>query len=74
MGSEGPVSFARLQMINRYSNCGFVQQEVTTCLPDYYKWTQYLFIKLYEAGLAYQKEVRSIHFTLKTAVMVGFDQ
>lgn len=32
-------------------------QEVTTCLPDYYKWTQYLFVKLYEAGLAYQKEV-----------------
>ncbi|XP_017199246.2 leucine--tRNA ligase, mitochondrial isoform X3 [Oryctolagus cuniculus] len=31
-------------------------QEVTTCLPDYYRWTQHLFIKLYEAGLAYQKE------------------
>ncbi|ELV10038.1 putative leucyl-tRNA synthetase, mitochondrial [Tupaia chinensis] len=31
-------------------------QEITTCLPDYYKWTQFLFIKLHEAGLAYQKE------------------
>lgn len=43
---------------------GFSQQEVTTCHPDYYKWTQYLFIKLFEAGLAYQKEV-GIAFALK---------
>jgi leucyl-tRNA synthetase len=30
-------------------------REVTTCFPDYYKWTQWLFIKLYEKGLAYRK-------------------
>ncbi|MCY6483198.1 leucine--tRNA ligase [Clostridium aestuarii] len=30
--------------------------EVITCLPDYYKWTQWLFLKLYEKGLAYRKK------------------
>ena len=29
-------------------------REVITCLPEYYKWTQWFFIKLYEAGLAYR--------------------
>jgi leucyl-tRNA synthetase len=28
-------------------------REVNTSAPDYYKWTQWLFLKLYEAGLAY---------------------
>ena len=29
---------------------------VETCMPNYYKWTQWIFLKLYEAGLAYKKE------------------
>lgn len=30
--------------------------EVKTCMPDYYKWTQWVFLQLYKAGLAYRKE------------------
>ncbi|MGN1234523.1 MAG: leucine--tRNA ligase, partial [Christensenellaceae bacterium] len=30
--------------------------EVKTCEEDYYKWTQWMFLKLYEKGLAYRKE------------------
>ena len=29
-------------------------REVTTCLPDYYKWNQWIFIKMFEKGLAYR--------------------
>lgn len=32
------------------------EREVTTCKPDYYKWTQWLFLQLYKKGLAYKKE------------------
>ncbi|MCP5101787.1 MAG: leucine--tRNA ligase [bacterium] len=31
-------------------------REVATCLPEYYKWNQYIFIKMYEMGLVYKKK------------------
>ena len=31
------------------------EREIATCLPDYYKWNQWLFLKMLERDLAYRK-------------------
>lgn len=48
-------------------------REVTTCLPDYYKWTQWFFIKLYEKGLAYKKEA-AVNWCNKCATVLANEQ
>jgi len=32
------------------------RNEVTTCLPEYYRWNQWFFIRMFERGLAYRKK------------------
>jgi leucyl-tRNA synthetase len=43
-------------------------KEVITCSPEYYKWTQWLFLKLLKAGMAYQKEVFMILISHNTSL------
>ncbi|MBW1724408.1 MAG: leucine--tRNA ligase [Deltaproteobacteria bacterium] len=32
------------------------EREIATCRPEYYRWEQWLFLKMYEKGMAYRKE------------------
>ena len=48
-------------------------REVTTCLPDYYRWNQWFFIKLYEKGLAYRKKSR-VNWCPKCATVLANEQ
>ncbi|MBF0236180.1 MAG: leucine--tRNA ligase [SAR324 cluster bacterium] len=49
------------------------EHEVITCEPDYYKWSQWLFLKLYEMGLAY-KEFAPVDFCTKCNTTLAREQ
>ena len=48
-------------------------REVTTCNPDYYRWTQWLFLKLLERGLAYKK-LASVNWCPKDNTVLANEQ
>jgi leucyl-tRNA synthetase len=46
-------------MRKQFDGMGFFldwEREVSTCRPDYYRWGQYIFKKMYEQGLVYRKK------------------
>ncbi len=48
------ISMMRRQL--RSLGCGLDwDREVTTCRPEYYRWNQWLFLRMLERGIAYQK-------------------
>ena len=48
-------------------------REVTTCLPEYYKWTQYFFIQMFKKGLAYKKEA-AVNWCKNCATVLANEQ
>jgi leucyl-tRNA synthetase len=49
------------------------EREVKTCEPDYYKWTQLIFLWLYEKGLAYRREA-SVNWCPKCSTVLANEQ
>jgi len=51
----GNIAAMKRQM-NRIGLSYDWRNEITTCLPDYYRWNQWFFLRMYERGLAYRKK------------------
>ena len=49
------------------------QTEVTTCLPDYYRWNQWFFLRMYEQGLAYRKKSK-VNWCSQCATVLANEQ
>ena len=53
--TEDNISYMRKQL----ERMGFSydwDREIATCKPEYYKWNQWIFLKMYERGIAYRKK------------------
>ena len=48
-------------------------KEINTSDPDYYKWTQWIFLQFFKAGLAYKKEM-SVNFCTSCKVVLANEE
>ena len=63
-------------MKGQFERLGFAfdwSREVTTCFPEYYKWNQWFFLKLYERKLAYRKKSK-VNWCPKCATVLANEQ
>ena len=64
------------KMKAQFNRMGFAfdwSREVTTCFPEYYRWNQWFFLKLFERGLAYRKKSR-VNWCSKCATVLANEQ
>jgi len=66
------IANMKLQM-NRLGFAYDWSREVTTCLPEYYRWNQWFFLRLYEKGLAYRKKSK-VNWCPKCATVLANEQ
>src|SRR5450432_1039403 len=68
----GNIAKMKTQM-NRLGFAYDWSREVTTCLPEYYRWNQWFFLKLFEQGLAYRKKSK-VNWCPKCATVLANEQ
>ena len=57
MGTHPKITTASNIKINEIAAIYDWDMEVNTTDPNFYKWTQWIFVKMFKAGLAYEKEM-----------------
>jgi leucyl-tRNA synthetase len=68
----GNIAAMRIQM-RRLGLSYDWSRELTTCLPDYYRWNQWFFLKMFERGLAYRKKSK-VNWCPKCATVLANEQ
>ncbi len=67
------IAQMRTQMRRLGFSYDWASTELATCLPDYYRWNQWFFLKMYERGLAYRKTSK-LNWCPKCATVLANEQ